>query len=287
VLTGEYPHTHGMKMNMDCHTLAAQRVRCRQDTLAHRLKKQGYRCGYNGKWHLGDRALHITDDVTLPSHLPSDVGFEGYDHPGHGDGGQIFDDYQKYLRDNTVIIFTADHGETLGSHAGLGDKGWHHFEEIQRIPFIAWLPKAYYKGGVQPGDRFEQLVSLADVFPSILDLAGEKREQIGAQGESFMKLVENEDSLWRDCVVTQFWGLGNIPTNMLSIRYKGYKYGWNGTGGNELYDLANDPYELKNVIDLPEFHDIKQMMIDKLLDWMDENDMRPGFKRHFLMTSRS
>ena len=434
VLTGEYPHKHGMKMNRDCHTLAAQRVRSRQDTLAHRLKKQGYRCGYNGKWHLGDRDLHITPDVTLPSHLPSDSGFEGYDYPGHGDGGQIFDDYKEYLRDNgwtdqvihdieipttslprwgrlagptescipyyitsntiemidrfqaqdepwfmwhnfwgphephytskeyldmyrdvsiapwpnfeldtidmdlpqaakrhpeyermkweyyeelvrhyyafttmidaqigrlmdhlhetglgdnTVIMFTADHGETLGSHAGLGDKGWHHFEEIQRIPFIARLPQAYYRGDVQPGHRFDQLMSLADVFPSILDLAGEEREQIGAQGESFIALVEKEDSLWRDCVVTQFWGLGNVPTNMLSIRYKGYKYGWNGAGGNELYDLTNDPYELKNIIGLAEFHEIKQMMRDKLLDWMDENDMQPrGFKHYFTMTSR-
>jgi arylsulfatase A-like enzyme len=100
VLTGEYPHKHGMRMNMDCHTLAAQRVRCRRDTLAHRLNRQGYRCGYNGKWHLGDRELHIADDLTLPSHLPSDVGFEGYDYPGHGDGGQRFDDYKTYLREN-------------------------------------------------------------------------------------------------------------------------------------------------------------------------------------------
>ncbi|MCC7354562.1 MAG: sulfatase-like hydrolase/transferase, partial [Anaerolineae bacterium] len=45
------------------------------------------------------------------------------------------------LKENTIIIMTADHGETLGSHGGLRDKGWCHFEEIQRIPLIVWLPE--------------------------------------------------------------------------------------------------------------------------------------------------
>ena len=56
--------------------------------------------------------------------------------------------------DNTVIIFTADHGETLGSHGGLLDKGWHHFEETHRIPMIVRMPD-----GAGAGKRRDELVS--------------------------------------------------------------------------------------------------------------------------------
>ena len=70
--------------------------------------------------------------------------------------------------DNTVIIFTADHGETLGSHGGLLDKGWHHFEETHRIPMIVRMPD-----GAGAGKRRDELVSLADVYSTVLDPAGE------------------------------------------------------------------------------------------------------------------
>ena len=68
--------------------------------------------------------------------------------------------------DNTVIIFTADHGETLGSHGGLLDKGWHHFEETHQIPMIVRMPDC-----ASAGKRRDELVSLADVYSTVLDLA--------------------------------------------------------------------------------------------------------------------
>ena len=72
------------------------------------------------------------------------------------------------LAENTIVIFTADHGETLGSHAGLVDKGYHHFEEIQRIPLIVRGP------GVNEEAVRKELASLADIMPTICDLAGDK-----------------------------------------------------------------------------------------------------------------
>jgi len=66
--------------------------------------------------------------------------------------GRLYD----YLKeddklDDTVIIFTADHGETLGSHGGLLDKGWHHFEETHRIPLIVRIPDSDKKGVANSG----------------------------------------------------------------------------------------------------------------------------------------
>ena len=55
--------------------------------------------------------------------------------------------------DNTVLIFTADHGETLGSHGGLLDKGWHHFEETHHVPMIIRLPD-----GSHAGERVQSLL---------------------------------------------------------------------------------------------------------------------------------
>ena len=83
--------------------------------------------------------------------------------------------------ENTVLIFTADHGETLGSHGGLLDKGWHHFEETHHVPLIIRFPD-----GSHAGERIAKFASIADMYPTILDFAGGDYDQDKIHGTSLL-----------------------------------------------------------------------------------------------------
>lgn len=169
--------------------------------------------------------------------------------------------------DNTVIIFSSDHGQTLGSHGGLTDKGWHHFEETHRIPLIIRLPGEQHKGKV-----INDLVSLTDLYPTILELAGRNLDEKQVHGQSLIPLIEGNSDGWRDCVVTEFGGLYHIATTQRMIRWKNLKYGYNNWAKDELYDLENDPHETVNQIDNPDYAGRAREMRSRLLQWMEEKN---------------
>jgi arylsulfatase A-like enzyme len=170
------------------------------------------------------------------------------------------------LLEETVVILTADHGQTLGSHGGLLDKGWHHFEEIQRIPMIVRMPAG--SGGAVRGE----FVSLADVYPTLLELAGAEAPDYRMHGRSLVPLLRGESVPWRDAVVTEFLGLGNVGTCMKTVRVGDLKYGYNGPFPGELYDLASDPHEMQNVIDDPAYADDLRRLQHRLETWMVDTE---------------
>ena len=169
--------------------------------------------------------------------------------------------------ENTVLIFTADHGETLGSHGGLLDKGWHHFEETHHIPLIIRFPSRSHAG-----KRISEFSSLADMYPTILDFADGDYDQDKIHGTSLLPLIKGEVLHWRDFVVTEFLGLGNVATSMKTLRMGNLKYGCNLTSQDELYDLETDPYEMDNLIDNPKYLDKLKILKTKLKKWMQETD---------------
>ena len=168
--------------------------------------------------------------------------------------------------DNTIIMFAADHGETLGSHGGLTDKGWHFFEEIQRIPFIVRSPHGK-RGLVR-----EDFISLADFYPTILDYAGIESQE--CHGQSVRPLIEGRPIAWRDSVVTEFLGLGGLSATMISIRKGNIKYGWNASGRDELYDLHADPFEMENRIASDDYQSTLAEMRITLGEWMVETNYK-------------
>ena len=184
------------------------------------------------------------------------------------------------LYEDTIIIFSADHGETLGSHGGLTDKGWHHFEEIQRIPFIVRVPKKYQRD-LKPGTVIQEWASLADIFPTILDYAGVDYADIELHGMSVAPLIRGEKISWRDRIVIEFNGVNSIGTSMLTIRKGDMKYGWNCSNSDELYDLGKDPYEVNNLVDASEYQTALRELREDLVEWMEEYKcpMRGGFNR--------
>ena len=177
---------------------------------------------------------------------------------------------QTGLIENTIIIFTADHGETLGSHGGLTDKGWHHFEEIQRIPLIVRMPESYLKNGRKPGDVLQEWISLADIYPTILNMAGVEFDESAVHGSSFMPLLEGKSLEWRDKIFVEFNGVNSLATSMVSVRKANLKYGWNCSNRDELYDLEKDPYEMNNLINDPDYSGKVREMMELTANWMSE-----------------
>ncbi|OGV56732.1 MAG: hypothetical protein A2017_09705 [Lentisphaerae bacterium GWF2_44_16] len=174
---------------------------------------------------------------------------------------------EKGLLENTVVIFTADHGKTLGSHGGLTDKGWHHFEETHHIPFIMRMP-----GAQKAARRIDKLISLADVYPTILKLAGSNVPE-GGHGASLLPVIDGKCSDdWREYVVTEFNGLANSLITQRTLRCGDWKYGFNNSGEDELYNLAIDPWEMKNIINDPSVEKQLTELMKHLLTWMEETN---------------
>lgn len=184
--------------------------------------------------------------------------------------GKIINHLEKRgVLENTVIIFMADHGETLGSHGGLMDKGIFHFEEIQRIPMMIFDPRTSGSPRVE-----EKLVSLIDIYPTILDLAGVDDGPAGREGRSLAALISDEDIPWRDSLVVTSEGICNVSLGLRTIRYKNWKYCFTVSMDEMLFDLAEDPHELHNLAGEPQNRETLSMMRKKLYEFMERTNDR-------------
>lgn len=170
------------------------------------------------------------------------------------------------LADETLVMFTADHGAFQGHHNGCWDKGLYLAEETNHIPFIVRPPKA----GKQAGTRRGQFASAVDLMPTILDYAGCPVPE-GVQGASLRPVLEGDARTpWRDHAVTEFSGISRWIATSRAIRWGDLKFVFNVTDTDELYDLSADPHELHNLIDEPSRRGDAVMMAERLLAWAKE-----------------
>ena len=164
--------------------------------------------------------------------------------------------------DNTIVIFTSDHGELMGDH-GIYWKGCYFYEGLVRVPLIVSWP------GRLPSHRSDALVELHDLAPSILELAGiEVPDRM--QAKSLLPILTGETDHHRDHVLCEYYrALGYAPldangTMLFDGRYKICVYHESEPG--ELYDLQTDPGEFDNLWDKPEFADLKMHMLKRCFD---------------------
>ncbi|MFP6750914.1 MAG: sulfatase-like hydrolase/transferase [Pirellulaceae bacterium] len=178
-------------------------------------------------------------------------------------------------RDNTVVIFTSDHGEMLGDH-GLLQKGCRFYEGLVRIPLILSWPGRFLEDV-----RRDALVELLDLSATIVELGGLDQPEY-MQGRSLVPLLtraEQPDEL-RDFVRCEYFdaldphftgGQGTFATMYRDRRYKLSVYHGHGLG--ELYDLEQDPWEHHNLWDDPGSQQLKARL------------MAASFDSHVLLTT--
>jgi len=156
--------------------------------------------------------------------------------------GELLDTLDKFnLRKNTAIFFTSDHGEMLGER-GLIEKRI-FYENSARIPLIASFPKEWQQGKIDTSP-----VSLVDFFPTLAEFCGESIPE-NLDGTSFLSNLKEAQSVDQDRVVfSEYHGEGVLKPCFMA-RDKRYKYIKIHDGGEQLFDLQEDPNELKNLID--------------------------------------
>ena len=177
------------------------------------------------------------------------------------------------LYDNSLIVFTADHGDAMGSNR-LIEKGEFMYDTSYRIPMIIKQP-----GQRRAEDTCSGFVYLHDLFPTAIDAAGEDIPHLD-QAQSLLPLIEGRaDSTGRKFVYAQFTAHFTDFSQRM-IKTKTHKFVFNGPTIGELYDLVKDPFELNNQIDNPKYSGIKKELINLLIGEMEKlNDPVLGWFR--------
>jgi N-acetylglucosamine-6-sulfatase len=155
------------------------------------------------------------------------------------------------ILDQTFILFTSDNGFFYGEH-GLSIERRLPYEESIRTPMIVRYPVV-----AGAGSQIDKLVVSVDIAPTVLQIAG---APIGdhIQGRSFVRLLQGDARGWRRSVLIEFYTYENpfpwlVDMDYRAIRTSRYKYvHWmQHPDEGELYNLVEDPYETRNLIDDP------------------------------------
>ncbi|MDE2769476.1 MAG: sulfatase-like hydrolase/transferase [Chloroflexota bacterium] len=179
---------------------------------------------------------HIADYYGMISHLDSQIGrlLDALAASGHAE--------------NTIVVYTADHGLAVGQHGLLGKQNV--YDHSLRVPLIMRGP------GIPAGQRREGLCYLHDMFPTILDLAGLPVPS-DCDGVSLVSALTGQDVEMRDGVFAAFQrsqALEPGESTQRMVRRGDLKLIETRMSGHthlQLFNLADDPWEIRNLADVP------------------------------------
>ncbi len=163
------------------------------------------------------------------------------------------------LADNTIVVFTSDHGDMMGSH-GLQDKGF-MYEEAHRVPLIIRLP------GQRVGNIRHELVYNMDIMPTLFDLIG-KEMDTAVDGQSLVPFLNYDTTpeAGREAIYLEFHGIRYLHTQRGVVTRDGYKYIFNPDDEDELYNLRTDPVEMHNLLMDDSHHPKVDSLREQLID---------------------
>ena len=197
------------------------------------------------------------------------------------------------LRERTIVVFCSDHGDFMGEQ-GMVSKGGVFYDCLTRVPLIVSWPGRVPQGGVD-----ESMVSLIDSMPTVLKLQGLDLPA-SMQGTPLPSVTDAEP---RDAAFSEY-GAGGPPFRMSDLERMPQPYGihtllaslqWREAEGgrkmvrtrhwkyvhdpmgdsDELYDLAYDPWELRNLADDPAHREVLAEMQGRLADWSVRTEDAP------------
>ncbi len=200
------------------------------------------------------------------------------------------------LRDDTIVVYLSDHGDYMGEHRMIR-KSKALYDCLCRVPLIVSWPR-----GAPAAERRREFVVLEDIFPTLFNLIG-ATPPAGIQGKSFAALLRGQRYDARECVFGEIGIEGEpysveecdsfpagplskdfTPGNKLggkgrirSVRTREWKLvHYPGQSYGELYNLAENPWELDNLYGRPELADTTNQLRVRLLDWcIDTADIVP------------
>ncbi|MCC6419822.1 MAG: sulfatase-like hydrolase/transferase [Gemmataceae bacterium] len=187
------------------------------------------------------------------------------------------------LLEHTIILFTSDHGYMIGHH-GLHSKGnafWiaggvngpkrpNMFDDAIRVPLLIRWP-----GAVKPGTEIREMVCNVDTFASVLGMLGVPAPaNYKHQGRDFSPLLRGEKVAWRDAHFSQYDLHNGGLAYMRSIRTARYHLVRHHFTNllDELYDLDQDPGELRNLYKNPKYRAVRDQLQERLTAWQRSID---------------
>ena len=222
-------------------------------------------------------------ESTLPTRLnPREALAQYYGAVSHIDEamGRLIDQLEALqLRDNTLIVFTSDHGLCCGHH-GLWGKGnatlpLNMLEESIRVPLIFNQPRDLF-----PGQRRLEFVDHLDTFQTIADYAGISADLPAERryaGRSFLPLLDNSAALpgWRQKQFGEYGDLRMARTRQYKLLRR-----YNEHAPGELFDLRDDPSESRNLLGDPAYQAVVSALTDALDDYFHryQDEIKSGLR---------
>lgn len=182
--------------------------------------------------------------------------------------GRILDELERLALEDTVVVFTSDHGEMLGEHGMWFKRTF--FDGASKIPLIVHAPDRF------PPARRHEVVSLADLAATLIDLAEvpEKAAWLGElDGDSFLSLLQGSGESWKDCALSEYYAEGTLQP-MLMLRQGQYKYVYVHEHAPLLFDLEADPLEQHDLSADPAHAQICRVLEHALLTGLDVEALR-------------
>ncbi len=177
--------------------------------------------------------------------------------------GQILQTLEtKGYLENAVVIFTSDHGDCLTDH-GHSQK-WTMYDTITKMPLIVWSPGRYAQG-----KKIDGLCQQMDIGPAILEMAQAEVPK-GLEAKSLLPAIESKPWTPRDFVYAEQAQDGILTGTqfMTMVRDTGWKLvHFLDEPWGQLFDLKNDPNEINNLWDQPDFRDKKHELLANLREW--------------------
>jgi arylsulfatase A-like enzyme len=177
--------------------------------------------------------------------------------------GRILDRLQELgLEEETLVLFMSDNGYMHGEHRMLS-KGPMLYEELVRTPMIMRWP-----GRITPGTKVQALVSSLDLFPTLSRAAGVSPPP-GLAGAELWPLLAGQATSLREALFFEYEAakLMREPVPMRGVVTERYKYTRYLDDGEELYDLRNDPQEMRNLIGEKDHRETADALRERLAEW--------------------
>ncbi|HAI14516.1 MAG TPA: hypothetical protein DCM28_22615 [Phycisphaerales bacterium] len=178
--------------------------------------------------------------------------------------GRILDDLEaRNILNDTLIIYTTDHGDMCGGH-GMIDKHFNMYDDIMRVPLMMRWPNQI-NSDHSTCDAF--VIHELDIATTLCNAAGITCPET-YEGRDLLAISNGADPSPREDVFAMYQGAQQGLYSIRMVRNQDWKYVFHPTDTHELYDLKTDPGELHNRIDDPTASDILKHLRQRLMTWM-------------------
>jgi arylsulfatase A-like enzyme len=173
---------------------------------------------------------------------------------------------QEGLTENTIVVYTSDQGFYLGEH-GWFDKRF-MYEESLKTPILIRYPNE-----IPAGSTVDKMIQNLDFAPTFLDYAGIEIPQ-DMQGASFRNVVNQKVGEWRDAIYYTYYEYPSVHMvkRHYGVRTDRYKliHFYYDIDEWELYDLLEDPSEMNNLYDNPDYKEVQKRLHQRLFELRDQ-----------------